>query len=251
MDLKERHHENGSRHPWELARVKALREIALASGVLAPEVKVLDLGCGDGFLIDGLCPLSVGTVDDVDIHLTADQVATFAAERPRINFHNSERALVEHSYGLITMFDVLEHIEDDALFLRQTISRFAAPGASFFCTVPAFQALYSSHDSFLQHRRRYNLPRLMQLLEKAGLECVCSGYLFSLLLPVRAVAVLAEHLLGMVDPNPGIGHWQHGRLLTALVSKILEVDNLLLLCLGRMGIKIPGLAVWAICKTPR
>jgi len=159
--------------------------------------------------------------------------------------------LSENGYELITMFDVLEHVMDDVLFVQETISRFATPGALFFCTVPAFQALFSSHDTFLKHHRRYSLPGLEQILERAGLKVVRSGYLFGLLLPVRAVAVMVENLFGAADKDPGIGHWRHGRFLTLMIASIMDVDNFLLLWLSRMGIKIPGLTVWAVCETRR
>lgn len=250
MDLRESHHAAVNRHPWELARIKALRKIALTCWRLAPGMKVLDLGCGDGFLIEALCPKTTEAIDAVDIHLTDEQVASFSKARPRLSFHNSDHSLAKNDYGVITMFDVLEHVEDDALFLRETISRHARPGGIVFCTVPAFQCLFSAHDTFLHHHRRYSLPELLHLLDRAGLKVIASGYLFSLLLPLRALVVLAEKLVGVTDRNPGIGHWRHGPVVTSLITSILDADNLFLRVLNKVGIKIPGLAVWAICKTP-
>lgn len=251
MDLKESTLGTTNRHPWELARGKALRKIASGRGKLVAGAMVLDLGCGDGFLIDELAPASAKSIDALDIHLSAEQIVTFSATRPRIKFHNSYDALPQHRYEMISMFDVLEHVEDDLLFLQQTFSRFAKPGGLFFCTVPAFQSLFSSHDTFLQHHRRYNLPALEQLLHTAGLELVASGYLFALLLPIRAISVLLEKLFYTADKAHGIGHWQHGRLLTSLLTKILEADTLLLSLFGKIGIKLPGLTVWALCRIPR
>lgn len=251
MDLRESHQLAVNRHPWELARIRALRKIALPCWRLAPGLNVLDLGCGDGFLIDALCPASTDTIDAVDIHLTDEQLSSFAKERPRLRFHNAYHSLSANAYGLVTMFDVLEHIEDDTLFLQETIARFASPGAIFFCTVPAFQRLFSSHDTFLQHHRRYSLAELTALLNRAGLKVISSGYLFALLLPVRAAAVLAEKLFGATDRAPGIGHWPHGTLLTSILTAILAADNLMMQILGTIGIKLPGLTAWAICQTPR
>ncbi|MDD5758175.1 MAG: class I SAM-dependent methyltransferase [Desulfobulbaceae bacterium] len=251
MDLRESYPAAANRHPWELARSKALRRIAFSQRELAQGAKVLDLGCGDGFLIDELCPHTTGSIDAVDIHLTSEQLTTFSTIRPRVNFHNSYDSLPEKSYELITMFDVLEHIDDDLPFLQETISRFAKPGALLFCTVPAFQSLFSSHDVFLQHHRRYALPDLEQLLERAGLKVISSGYLFALLLPIRALAVSIENLFGTSDKAPGIGHWHHGRLVTAMLTTILDADTLLLSLLGKIGLKFPGLTVWALCQTPQ
>ncbi len=251
MDLRETPASTGNRHPWELARVSALQAIAKAYQILPPGAPILDLGCGDGFIIDTLCPDPTASIDAVDIHLTAEQLMGFSAARPRLHFHNSYQSLAGRQFAVLTLFDVLEHVEDDALFLRETISRFATPGARLFCTVPAFQPLFCSHDLFLKHHRRYSRGSLQQLLATAGLRVVASGYLFASLLPARGLTVLAERLMGASTSTPGIGHWRHGRLLTAIITVLLHADNRTLLWLSRMGINIPGLTVWTLCETPR
>jgi len=212
---------------------------------------VLDLGCGDGFLIDALCPLSIAEIDALDIHLTDEQIVSFSAARPRVRFVNSTLPLIDRGYQLITLFDVLEHVEDDAGFLSEMVSRFARQDALIFCTVPAFAALYSRHDVFLKHHRRYHLSSLTQLLERSGLRVCRSGYLFASLLPLRAMSVLMEKVFGVAEQSPGIGHWGHGLLLTSVLTTLLDFDNFLLCWLSRRGITLPGLTVWALCTIRR
>ena len=250
MDLRESQKGCVSRHPWELARAEALRAIAGCYVVPYDGAGTLDIGCGDGFIIDSLCAGRGGNIDAVDINLTPEQIKALSSERPGVSFHNTYQALAGNKYGLITMFDVLEHVEDDGALLRDTVTRFAAPGGSLFCTVPAFQDLYCSHDVFLRHYRRYNISRLRGVLEGAGLRVIGSGYLFGLLLPVRALGVATERLFGAADKDPGIGHWRHGRLFTTAVKAVLDADNRLLIQLSRAGITLPGLTVWALCETP-
>jgi len=252
MDLRETEQTTASRrHPWELARSKALREIILSYGTLGAEDRVLDLGCGDGFLIDALCPPSIAAIDALDIHLTDEQMVSFSVARPRLHFSNTTSLLVDKGYQLITLFDVLEHIEDDATFLQEMVSRFASRDALIFCTVPAFNSLYSAHDSFLKHHRRYHLSGLTQLLERSGLRVCHAGYLFASLLPIRALSVALEKVFGVSEQAPGIGHWCHGPLLTSLVTALLDFDNSLLRWLSRRGITFPGLTVWALCTIRR
>lgn len=251
MDLRETEQTTTNRHPWELARSKALREIILSYRTLGAGDRVLDLGCGDGFLIDALCPPSVAEIDALDIHLTDEQMVSFAAVRPRVRFSNTTLPLVDKGYQLITLFDVLEHVEDDAAFLKEMVSRFASRDALIFCTVPAFNSLYSAHDSFLKHYRRYHLSGLSQLLERSGLRVGHAGYLFASLLPIRAMSVVMEKVFGVAEQAPGIGHWCHGPLLTSLMTELLNFDNSLLRWLGRRGIPLPGLTVWALCTIRR
>lgn len=251
MDLRETPASTVNRHPWELARVTALRTIAETYQLLPPGARVLDLGCGDGFIIDALCSQAMGPIAAVDIHLSVDQLTTLSTARPRLSFHNSYHALAGKEYDVITMFDVLEHVEEDTAFLQETMARFAAPGARLFCTVPAFHSLFCAHDAFLNHHRRYNRHGFQQVLAAAGLRVMASGYLFGMLLPARALTVVAERLLGAADTAPGIGHWRHGHLLTSAIKALLDADNSTLLWLTRRGITIPGLTVWALCAAPR
>lgn len=249
MDLKEHQQASASRHPWELARAMALARICAEHRVVRQGMRILDIGCGDGFLVDAICPASAGGIDAVDINLTGETLEAFAKERPRVRFHNSYQSLTAQGYGLLTMFDVLEHVPDDEAFLREMVVRFAAPGAMLYCTAPAFQALFGSHDVFLLHHRRYDLQSLARLLDRVGLRLVGAGYLFGSLLPLRAMMVLAERLGGAGDTDPGIGHWRHGRWLTSVITAFLRMDNSFLLWLGRLGIVVPGLTVWALCET--
>lgn len=251
MDLRETPSCTVNRHPWELARVTALRRIAQDYQLLPSGARILDLGCGDGFIADTLCPERGISVDAVDINLTPDQLIAFSHARPRITFHNSYHSLGKNQFTVLTLFDVLEHVADDAAFLGGTISRFAMPGARLFCTVPAFQSLFCAHDRFLKHHRRYTLNSLHQLLSAVGLRVQASGYLFGSLLPARTLTVVTERLLRSSASPPGIGHWHHGPLLTSAITSLLNADNRALLALSKIGITFPGLTVWALCETPR
>jgi hypothetical protein len=54
--------------------------------------------------------------------------------------------------------------------------------------VPAFSFLWSGHDVFLEHRRRYSRRTLEAVVHEAGLRVIRSRYFFGALFP--AVAVL-------------------------------------------------------------
>jgi SAM-dependent methyltransferase len=58
-------------------------------------------------------------------------------------------------FDIDVALDVLEHIEDDKKAIEQ-IYRVLSPKGIFIFTVPAFQFLFSSHDRFLEYKRRYN-----------------------------------------------------------------------------------------------
>lgn len=86
------------------------------------------------------------------------------------------------SGDLYLFLDVLEHVEDDLQLLKESISN-ASKNATVVISVPAFNHLWSGHDTFLGHHRRYTRKDLINLLNQANLEIVRCNYIFSLIYP--------------------------------------------------------------------
>ncbi len=85
--------------------------------------------------------------------------------------------------SIIIMMDVLEHIEHDDLFLTDLVSK--TKGINHvFLTVPAFTSLWSYHDIFLGHFRRYTLATVSSVILTAKIKITSSYYLFALLFPI-------------------------------------------------------------------
>ncbi len=148
-----------------------------------PSGPVFDVGGGNGYVSSGLERAGFATV---------------LVEPGRIGAENARRrgvsnvicATVEsagfepRSLDAIGLFDVVEHIEDDAAFLA-SLQRLMAPGGRIYLTVPAFQGLWSSEDEFAGHHRRYTKKTLARVLRGAGFEIEYLTYLFWFLpLPV-------------------------------------------------------------------
>jgi len=70
-------------------------------------------------------------------------------------------------FDLLTAFEVLEHVDDDARAAAEC-HRVLRPGATAIFTVPADMKLWSSHDEACDHFRRYGREGLRALLEGAG-----------------------------------------------------------------------------------
>lgn len=78
--------------------------------------------------------------------------------------------------------DVLEHIEDDYEFLSGIVKD-ASEGSVFIITVPAMMTLWSGHDVFLKHFRRYTQPEIEKLCKVSGLTGKRGQYLYGLFYP--------------------------------------------------------------------
>jgi SAM-dependent methyltransferase len=78
----------------------------------------------------------------------------------------------------IGLFDVLEHIRDDADYLA-AIRRLLRPQGRIYLTVPAHDGLWSVEDEASGHYRRYDLAQLRSKLTSAGYEVEYATYFFS------------------------------------------------------------------------
>jgi len=255
MDLRERREGQAHRHPWELARLEALQRI-LRPMSLPPEAHVLDVGCGDGFAgLSLLDDLGAGSLTGLDANFTdADleqlNADSLRSERSRAAYVRSWESLEGRRFDLILLLDVIEHMEDDVGFLHRVRTDHLAEGGAVLITAPAFAALFSAHDRFLRHHRRYDRPSLARAAREAGLAPQRSGYLFASLLLPRLASVVWERLSGS-DRAGGLGGWRGGAFLTAAMKSVLGLDNRVLHALGKRGVILPGLSTWALCRELR
>ncbi len=92
------------------------------------------------------------------------------------------------------LLDVIEHVEDDVGLVRQYADK-VAPGTRFIVTVPAFMWLWSDHDLFLEHFRRYTLEGIENVIRAGGLTVERGCYFYGFLLPLVALSRGLEGLM--------------------------------------------------------
>jgi hypothetical protein len=151
----------------------------IQSHLPAGPFELVDVGAGPGFLGDYLahnCPdARYNFVEPID-GLERSLVERFGASANRRETDYSGAAV-------ITMMDVLEHIEDDRGFLAELAGKME-PGAMVLMTVPAMPSLWSNWDVLLGHYRRYTKASLASAVELSGFEIVERSYLFPELIPL-------------------------------------------------------------------
>lgn len=184
MDLAETGTGIDPRAHWYY-RAKSLPLLSFARAHLPAqgEPPLVDVGSGSGVFTDILLDALPGRFGDV-WQIDSGYPSEESRPDPRVSgtLRRSRGLPPEVRGGLILLMDVLEHADDDAGLLRGAVS--AARGrCPVFITVPAFQSLWSPHDDFLGHKRRYRLGALRELAGKAGLKVLRAYYYFGLLLP--------------------------------------------------------------------
>jgi SAM-dependent methyltransferase len=97
------------------------------------------------------------------------------------------------SIRAIVLLDVLEHLPDPVMALKQT-ARLLEPGGGLVVTVPAYPALLGPWDEMLGHLRRYTKTSLMEQAAKAGLSPLWISYWNSFALPVAIGVRLKQRL---------------------------------------------------------
>jgi SAM-dependent methyltransferase len=253
MDLRERTGSSWKRHPWELSRLEAIRTICRKIPIRERDLRILDAGCGDGFISHELAKdRRIVSITGVDIHLSGEQAAEMGSTMEGVTFHNRHDDLKKNHYNLLLLLDVMEHVEQDREYLKGIVRTYVAEGGYLVITVPAYPFLFGSHDWFLKHFRRYTRKDLLEVIHSADLECMSSGYLFFSLLPVRVLTTSFEKWFSpKVARNRGVGSWKHGTIVTKTLEFLLNTDVRLGMLLNRAGITLPGLTVWALCKKQR
>ena len=107
-----------------------------------------------------------------------------------------DRIDARHSFDNIVYVDVLEHVENDAMELRQAAQRLGA-GGHLIVVSPAHPFLYSAFDRAIGHYRRYSL-RALAALCPPGLSLAHHRFLDS----VGLLASMANRVfLGQAMPS--------------------------------------------------
>jgi glycosyltransferase involved in cell wall biosynthesis len=138
-------------------------------------IHVLEIGAGIGNLSQFLAARRKSyTASDIDEEHLARLRVRFT-HRPNMSLMHCDLSApadfqpLQGRADTVICLNVLEHIEDDGVGLRN-IARALMPGGTAIVLVPQDQAIYGTLDKVLGHYRRYSDPELRKKMEAAGLH---------------------------------------------------------------------------------
>ena len=182
-----------SMHWWFRGRRKIL-DCIIGTMALPRAARILEVGSGTG---GNLMMLSRhGNVSALEMDENARKLSSEkTGGRFTIRAGNcpDDIPFAGEQFDLICMFDVLEHIDEDVQTLAALRSHLA-PGGRMLITVPAYRWLWSAHDVFLHHKRRYTARALRRAFIESGLSIDRITYFNTLLLPLATVARLKDRI---------------------------------------------------------
>ncbi|MCP4664239.1 MAG: class I SAM-dependent methyltransferase [bacterium] len=205
-----RYRELYDRHWWWRAREEMIVDLLARLEPPGGYGPILDVGCGDALSFPYL--RRFGEPEGIE----ADGALVSAQAQARGPIHIGpfdETFRTDRRYGLITMLDVIEHLDDLAALRRA--AALLAPGGLVVITVPAFRLLWTAHDDFNHHRRRYTAAGLVRVARRAGLVVRSRRTFFHWLFPLKLLVRLKEGLVAgpprMAEvPSPWVNRLFHG-----------------------------------------
>jgi SAM-dependent methyltransferase len=182
------------RHWWWRAREDLILETLARFRPAQGWGSILDVGCGDGLFFGKLQTL--GHVEGIEMDPTG--VSDESPWRARIQVRSFDESFQPGKrYSLVLMLDVLEHFPDPLARLQRALD-LLEPSGTLLLTVPAFRALWTSHDDLNHHYTRYSLSELARLVREATGRIVDARYFFQWMTPLK----LAAHVKESLVPSP-------------------------------------------------
>lgn len=229
-------------HWWFRGRREILQSV-IASLSLPELPDILEIGAGTGGNLRMLS--TFGHVKAVELD---DYARSIAIQKTGGRIEVKYGRLPEdipfgrHQFDLLCLFDVLEHVQDDAGALK-TMRELVTSGGYAVITVPAYQWMWGKHDERLRHFRRYQSKELLRKASEAGWVVSQLTYFNTLLFPLALCARFMDKIFPSVQPR---GTSMPAKAINALMCFVFSSEKNLL-----RAFNLPfGMSLLAVLKAP-
>lgn len=174
---------------WAVYRVRLIKKVLNKIN----ENEIWDIGAGNGLVAaaltrDGFRVVAVEPTRSGAEYLASKKILTIRASLEQLHF-------LKNIMNVAGVFDVLGHVNDPSLFLRQLHS-LMRPGGYICCLVPAHKFLYSDYDLAIKQQRRFSKKTIVQIFTKNEFEVIQARAVFSILMPLSFILRRLPYLFG-------------------------------------------------------
>ena len=152
----------------------------------------LEIGCGTGYVLSGI-HAALPNLSVSGSEVFSEGLAFARSRLPDVPLYqlDARRLPFEEEFDVVGAFDVLEHIDQDDVVLRQLFQA-VRPNGGILLTVPQHPFLWSKTDDYASHQRRYTRSDLVAKVESAGFQVVRATSFVSTLLPLVFISRLVR-----------------------------------------------------------
>tara|TARA_Y100000816_G_C26016898_1_gene531865 strand:+ start:236 stop:1060 length:825 start_codon:yes stop_codon:yes gene_type:complete len=178
-------------HFWHKHRLQYIKD--KFSKFVDVESKVLEIGCGTGYLAKEL--------QDNGYNITVSEYYLSGLRHAKtIGIKNCYQLNVYdppfvNEFDIICMFDVLEHLDHEETVFENLTSMLSENG-KLILTLPAYNWLWSRSDHIAGHKRRYDMKMINKISETFNMKVLVFNYFFILSFPLLI-------LRRLIDPDNG------------------------------------------------
>jgi len=241
-DYEKLYHQIEKKHWWNCSRRDFIYKLIHANKT-DKGIKILDIGCSTGVLIEGLNKLTSAEIFGIDV---SDNAINACREGGLINTRvmNGEKLDFENStFDVVIASDSLEHIKDDQKALKEWYRVLKNQG-KLIIFVPAFMALWSEHDNLSNHFRRYHRNELRLMLKKTGFKINRLSFWNNILfIPIFTI----RFIFGLIKTETKMEYNQlqlSNSFINRILMRLLIIENKIL-----MKTNLPvGVSLFAICQ---
>ncbi len=233
MDLKDFSPSQKGAEFWFKAKEDLIRRMLIK--IKKKKQKILIIGAGTGEDIKIFADFGEVYVTDINkesIAMIKENCSKQVCDACNLDFK-------DNTFDIVASFDVFEHIENDKLAVNEVFRVLKKHGCLIF-SVPAFQALYSSHDSALEHKRRYSKESIKYLMKNFTKKYLCYWNFF-LFIPIAIIRLIKKKSKPRTDSKINLP-----RTISRILFMLLKIENILI---SKDILRFPfGLSIWGICK---
>lgn len=213
------------RYFWMRARKSLIKSVFERYVSLSD--RIIEIGAGTGNVTKFLMKNGYNNISVGEIHVKGLEYAKSYGIKERYQFDLTRAPFAEH-FDVVAMFDVLEHINEDVVAVKN-VYKMLAFGGKAIVTVPAHMWLWNKEDIIVSHRKRYERDELKKLFEENGFEVLWSTAFFVSILPLLLLRRLLKKETGIIKTSDSRDRFKINPVTNYVLEKVLSIENRLIM----------------------